>query len=99
MATALKIVVLPGDGIGPEIATEAIRVLHAVEENFSSFSMDFQFHDAIPALETGAHRRYRRKRFHQDDRRWHLAGIRKHGDLASDGQRAQARHPPDLLFF
>jgi 3-isopropylmalate dehydrogenase len=49
MAIALKIAVLPGDGIGPEIVAEAIRVLKAVERKFSSFSMDYEFHDASVA--------------------------------------------------
>ena len=30
----MKICVLPGDGIGPEIVTEAVRVLHALDLNF-----------------------------------------------------------------
>jgi len=49
MATTLKITVLPGDGIGPEVMAEAIRVLRAVEERFASFNMDFEFHDASVA--------------------------------------------------
>jgi 3-isopropylmalate dehydrogenase len=49
MATTLKIVALPGDGIGPEIVAEAVRVLRAVEEKFSSFCLDFEFHDASVA--------------------------------------------------
>lgn len=49
MATTLKIAVLPGDGIGPEIVAEAVRVLRAVEKKFSSFSMDFEFYDASVA--------------------------------------------------
>ena len=32
MATTLRIAVLPGDGIGPKIVAEAMRVLRAVEE-------------------------------------------------------------------
>ena len=30
----MKIAVLPGDGIGPEIITEAVRVLNALDERF-----------------------------------------------------------------
>ncbi len=33
-----KIAVLPGDGIGPEVMNEALKVLEAVREKF-----DFQF--------------------------------------------------------
>ncbi len=32
MRTPLKVAVLPGDGIGPEVTREAVRVLHAVSE-------------------------------------------------------------------
>ena len=30
----MKIAILPGDGIGPEIMNEAVRVLNALGENF-----------------------------------------------------------------
>ena len=30
----MKIAVLPGDGIGPEIIAEAVRVLRALDERF-----------------------------------------------------------------
>ncbi|QLH75451.1 MAG: isocitrate/isopropylmalate dehydrogenase family protein [Methanomassiliicoccales archaeon] len=30
-----KVAVLPGDGIGPEVVNEAMKVLHALEENYS----------------------------------------------------------------
>ena len=30
----VKIAILPGDGIGPEIMDEAVRVLNALDENF-----------------------------------------------------------------
>ncbi len=39
-----KIAVLPGDGIGPEVMAEAIKVLDAVKEKYS-FEMDFEFAD------------------------------------------------------
>ena len=31
---ALKIAVLPGDGIGPEVSTEGLRILSAVTDKF-----------------------------------------------------------------
>ena len=34
MAASYKVAVLPGDGIGPEVMEEAIRVLNAVEQKF-----------------------------------------------------------------
>ena len=46
MAKLLKIAVLPGDGIGPEIMTEAIRVLNAVESKLGTFKLDYQHQDA-----------------------------------------------------
>ncbi|HEX8843222.1 MAG TPA: 3-isopropylmalate dehydrogenase [Pyrinomonadaceae bacterium] len=37
----LKVTVLPGDGIGPEVTAEAVRVLHTVEEIYGhSFEFD-----------------------------------------------------------
>ena len=30
----MKIAVLPGDGIGPEIVAEAVKVLNALDEKF-----------------------------------------------------------------
>ena len=33
MGKIFKIAVLPGDGIGPEVMTEALRVLDAIERN------------------------------------------------------------------
>lgn len=41
----IKIVVLPGDGIGPEVTAEAVRVLEAVARAFSH-QIDFIFKDA-----------------------------------------------------
>ena len=35
MAKKLKVVVLPGDGIGPEVTIEAVKVLKAVEDKIS----------------------------------------------------------------
>ena len=34
MATVFKVAVLPGDGIGPEVMAEALRVLDAVEKRY-----------------------------------------------------------------
>ncbi len=39
-----KIAVLPGDGIGPEVMAEAIKVLDAVKEKFS-FEVEYEFAD------------------------------------------------------
>ena len=39
-----KIAVLPGDGIGPEVMQEAIKVLDAVKKKFS-FELEYQFAD------------------------------------------------------
>ena len=41
----MKIVVLPGDGIGPEVTSEAVRVLEAVASAFSH-EIEFIFKDA-----------------------------------------------------
>jgi len=30
----MKIAILPGDGIGPEIVAQAVKVLHALDEQF-----------------------------------------------------------------
>jgi len=40
MSKSFKVAVLPGDGIGPEVMAEAIKVLEAVE---SKFSVSFEF--------------------------------------------------------
>lgn len=37
-----NIATLPGDGVGPEIITEGIKVLQAAEKIVSGFSLDFQ---------------------------------------------------------
>ncbi len=39
-----RIAVLPGDGIGPEVTTEAVNVLRTVADRFGH---DFEFHDAL----------------------------------------------------
>ncbi|MHA2424865.1 MAG: isocitrate/isopropylmalate dehydrogenase family protein [Candidatus Thorarchaeota archaeon] len=40
MGRSFKIAVLPGDGIGREVVPQAVRVLQAVEESLSGFSLD-----------------------------------------------------------
>lgn len=40
-----NITVLPGDGIGPEVVQEAIKILHAVRREFHDF--DFNYSEAI----------------------------------------------------
>ncbi|HYI16554.1 MAG TPA: isocitrate/isopropylmalate dehydrogenase family protein [Thermomicrobiales bacterium] len=44
--TTYRIIVIPGDGIGPEIVDAAISVLRAVEQLDGSFSLDLEYHDA-----------------------------------------------------
>ncbi len=39
-----KIAILPGDGIGPEVMKEAIKILDGVQEKFS-FKMEYQYAD------------------------------------------------------
>ena len=41
-----RIVVLPGDGIGPEIVEAALDVLETVQEAAGGFSLDYKFHKA-----------------------------------------------------
>ena len=36
MSQTFKVAVLPGDGIGPEVMAEAIKVLEAVEKKFEA---------------------------------------------------------------
>lgn len=40
--TAYKIAVLPGDGIGPDVTKEAIKVLESLKRQDSTFKIDFQ---------------------------------------------------------
>ncbi|MBA4601658.1 3-isopropylmalate dehydrogenase [Thermoactinomyces mirandus] len=42
MSRAKKVAVLPGDGIGPEIVEQAVRVLHQVEKKFGC-SLEFSY--------------------------------------------------------
>ena len=34
MASSFKVAVLPGDGIGPEVMAEALKVLDAIEKKY-----------------------------------------------------------------
>ena len=45
-----KITVLPGDGIGPDVTNEALRVLQAVEQGMSSCRFECEEH-AVGAAE------------------------------------------------
>ena len=51
----IKIAVLPGDGIGPEIVAEAVKVVDAVAEKF-----DFSLLDAAKDLGAGSFHAFRR---------------------------------------
>ena len=39
---AFKIAVLPGDGLGPEVIAEALRILHALAPRMPSIYLEFQ---------------------------------------------------------
>ena len=41
-----KIVVLPGDGIGPEIVEGTIEILEKLQNLSGNFKLDFEFHEA-----------------------------------------------------
>ena len=41
---AYKIAVIPGDGTGPEVVNEGLKVLRAVSEK-ENFKLDFIFYD------------------------------------------------------
>ena len=43
-----NIAVLPGDGIGPEVMAEAIKVLNKVQENLVSNLTSMSFMSAVP---------------------------------------------------
>ncbi|EJW09936.1 3-isopropylmalate dehydrogenase [Rhodovulum sp. PH10] len=45
MPKSLKIAVIPGDGIGPEITREAVRVLDVVQKKLGTFELDLQYQD------------------------------------------------------
>ncbi|TGD79851.1 3-isopropylmalate dehydrogenase [Hymenobacter wooponensis] len=50
-----RIVVLPGDGIGPEVCSEAVRVLRAVSSRFGhEFEFDYQLMGACAIDATGS---------------------------------------------
>lgn len=44
--TTYSVIVIPGDGIGPEIVDSAINVLRAVETLDGSFTLGLEYHDA-----------------------------------------------------
>ena len=39
-----RIAILPGDGIGPEVMQEALKVLDAIQKKFS-FQLEYEFAD------------------------------------------------------
>jgi len=41
-----NIVILPGDGIGPEIVEAALQVLETLQERMGGFRLEYQFHEA-----------------------------------------------------
>ena len=43
---AYKIALLPGDGVGPEIINEGVKVLKAVEEKYKG-EISFEFETAL----------------------------------------------------
>ena len=45
-----KIVVIPGDGIGPELIDAAVRVLTALQESGGGFRLDLEYHEAGAAF-------------------------------------------------
>lgn len=40
-----RVVVIPGDGIGPEIVEAAVEVLRAAEANDGNFVLDLEYHE------------------------------------------------------
>lgn len=48
--TTYRVVVIPGDGIGPEIVEAAMTVLQAVERLDGTFRLAFEFHEAGAGL-------------------------------------------------
>ncbi|NHM30681.1 tartrate dehydrogenase [Neobacillus terrae] len=45
MTKTFKVAVIAGDGIGPEVITEGIKILNAVAELDGSFKVDYQYFD------------------------------------------------------
>ena len=45
-----RIVVIPGDGIGPELTNATVEVLYAVQEVLSQIDLQLEFHDAGAGL-------------------------------------------------
>lgn len=40
--SAYKVAVLPGDGIGPDVTKEAVKVLEALKQADATFEIDFE---------------------------------------------------------
>ncbi len=47
MMKRYKIVVLPGDGIGPEIVDATVRVLSTVQRLSGRFHLEYEFHSVL----------------------------------------------------
>ena len=45
MAKTFKIASIPGDGIGPEVINEGLRVLRALTEKLGNFSLEVEIFD------------------------------------------------------
>ena len=82
----LKIAILAGDGIGPEVTNEAVNILKAVAE-FGGH--DFTFVPA--AARRSRHHRHRLAAAHRDAR--HRARLRRRPARRSRRQQVQPPHP------
>ena len=61
MSKNYHIAVLPGDGIGPEVMTQALKVLDAVRNRFAMRITTSHYDEAAqPLITTGNHCRLRR---------------------------------------
>ena len=55
----LSLAVLPGDGIGPDVTAEAVKVLEAVGSRFGhDFRLDYGLVGGVAIDKTGSYRRY-----------------------------------------
>ena len=45
-----KVIVIPGDGIGPELVETAVGVLTALQEQDGGFRLDLEYHEAGAAF-------------------------------------------------
>ena len=62
MTKAFKIVVLPGDGIGPEVVAEGVKVLRSVEQRFGhTFNLEEHIVGGRPSMPTGRRSSRRRR--------------------------------------